>query len=98
LLTNRRNNTIGWAKISQGGISSSIIDIKIVCKYVVDSFASGVILAHNHPTGNLNPSESDIKITKQVKEAIKVFDCELIDHLIITPENNYFSFADERVI
>lgn len=68
LLINRRNNTIGWAKISQGGISSSIIDIKIVCKYVVDSLASGVILAHNHPTGNLNPSNEDISITKKVKE------------------------------
>ena len=84
LLLDRSNNTIGYAKISQGGIVGTIIDTKIIAKYVVDSLASGIVMAHNHPSGNLQPSKDDIYITKHVKEALKYFDCELLDHLIIT--------------
>jgi DNA repair protein RadC len=93
LLLNQSNTTIGYAKISQGGICSSIVDIKIVCKYVVDSLAQGVIICHNHPSGNLCPSSSDIKITDKLKEALSNFDTKLIDHVILT-EHSYYSFAE----
>ena len=94
LLLNRANMTIGWAKISQGGITGTVVDVKILLKYVVDTLASGVIIAHNHPSGNLIPSPSDIDITKKVKEALSYLDSQLLDHLIITPENGFHSMAD----
>lgn len=94
LLLNRANMTIGWAKISQGGITGTVVDVKILLKYVVDTLASGVIIAHNHPSGNLIPSQSDIDITKKVKEALSYLDSQLLDHLIITPENGFHSMAD----
>ena len=97
LLLNRANDTIGYAKISQGGIVGTIVDVKIIAKYVVDSLASGIILAHNHPSGNKNPSQADIDITKKIKEALIYFDCNIIDHIILT-KNNYTSFADESLI
>lgn len=94
LLLNRANMTIGWAKISQGGITGTVVDVKILLKYVVDTLASGVIIAHNHPSGNLIPSQSDIDITRKVKEALSYLDSQLLDHLIITPDNGYHSMAD----
>ena len=94
LLLNRANRTIGWAKISQGGVTGTIADPKIILKYAVDSLACGVILAHNHPSGNLHPSEGDILVTKKVKEALQYIDSNLIDHLILTPNNAYTSLAE----
>ncbi len=95
LLLNRANKTIGWAKISQGGITGTVVDVKILAKYVIDSLASGVILAHNHPSGNLKPSDSDIELTKKVREALKNLDTYLMDHLILTPEGKYTSLTEE---
>ena len=95
LLLNRNNTTIGYAKISQGGITGSVVDIKLIAKYVVDSLASSVILAHNHPSGNLQPSQPDKDITNKVKESLKLLDSVLLDHIIIT-EDGYYSFADEK--
>jgi DNA repair protein RadC len=97
LLLNRANDTIGYAKISQGGIVGTIVDVKIIAKYVVDSLASGIILAHNHPSGNKNPSQADLDITKKIKEVLIYFDCKVLDHIILT-KNNYTSFADESLI
>jgi DNA repair protein RadC len=97
LLLNQNNTTIGYAKISQGGICSSVVDIKIICKYVVDSLAQGVILCHNHPSGNLTPSSADLNVTDKLKEALKYLDSKLIDHIILT-ENNYYSLADNGKI
>ena len=97
LMLDKNNNTIGYSKISQGGVAGSVVDIKIICKYAIDSFASGVILAHNHPSGSLKPSSQDLNITKRVAEALKVFDVTLLDHLIITSES-YFSFAENDII
>ena len=84
LLLNRANITIAWAKISQGGVCGTVVDPKIVLKYVVDSLAMEVILAHNHPSGNVNPSESDMKITGRIQELLKVMDSSLLDHIILT--------------
>jgi DNA repair protein RadC len=97
LLLNQNNTTIGYAKISQGGICGSIVDIKIICKYVVDSLAQGVILCHNHPSGNLTPSSADLNVTDKLKEALKYLDSKLIDHIILT-ENSYYSLADNGKI
>ena len=93
LLMNRANKTIGYAKISQGGVAGTVIDTKIVAKYVVDFLASGVIIAHNHPSGNINPSEQDIEITKKLKGALNMLDAELLDHLILT-EDSFLSMND----
>jgi DNA repair protein RadC len=93
LLLNRANATIGWAKISQGGLSSCIVDVPLVCKYVVDTLAQAVIVCHNHPSGNNIPSEADKKVTQNLKAALKIFNVSLLDHIILT-ENNHYSFAD----
>jgi DNA repair protein RadC len=97
LLLNRANKTIGYAKISQGGIAGTVIDVKLICKYVVDSLASGVILCHNHPSGNLQPSNQDKEITIKVKQALELLDSILLDHIILTKES-YTSLKDEGII
>lgn len=97
LLLNRSNNTIGYAKISQGGTAGTVVDIKIVAKYALESLASSVILAHNHPSGRLEASNADKKITEKIKKGLEIFDIRLLDHLILTKES-YFSFADEGIL
>jgi DNA repair protein RadC len=86
LLLNNSNNTIGYAKISQGGITGTVVDIRIIAKYAIDSLATGVIFAHNHPSGNLKASEQDLLMTKKIKEGLKTLDITLIDSLIITSD------------
>lgn len=97
LLLNRANRVINKIKISQGGVSGTIIDPRIILKNAVDKLASTIILCHNHPSGNLKPSDADIKITTKMKESSQLMDINLIDHIIIT-EDSYFSFADEGMI
>ena len=97
LLLDRSNKTIGFAKISQGGVCGSYIDVKIIAKYCIDSLCSGCIIAHNHPSGNLTPSESDKLITRKVKDSLMLLDATLLDHLIITNES-YYSFCDEGLL
>ncbi|HOU95523.1 MAG TPA: DNA repair protein RadC [Bacteroidales bacterium] len=93
LFLNRSNRVIHRMKLSQGGISGTITDIRIVMKKAIEYLSSGIILCHNHPSGNLSPSDSDTNITIKIKEAGNFLDIQLIDHLIIS-ENNYYSFAD----
>lgn len=95
ILLNQAQNTIGYAKISQGGVSSCLVDKKIVAKYAIDSLASGVILVHNHPSGSLRASKFDDQITKEVQLCLQVFDIELLDHIIIT-NDSFYSYNDER--
>jgi DNA repair protein RadC len=97
LLLNNNNQTIGYAKISQGGVTSTVVDVKIIAKYVVDSLATGIILAHNHPSGNLNPSSADINITAKIKEAMKLFDVTVLDHIILTADS-FYSFANNSLM
>jgi DNA repair protein RadC len=97
LLLNNSNKTVGYAKISQGGIVGTVVDVKIIAKYVVDSLATGVILAHNHPSGNLQPSQADKDITQKVTEVLNHFDCKVLDHVILTEESHY-SFADNGIL
>lgn len=97
LLLNRANNTIGWAKIGQGGVTGVMVDVKIIAKYAIEALASAVIIAHNHPSGTLTPSQSDKETTKQVANTLNIFNCKLLDHIILT-EDDYFSFSDEGII
>lgn len=94
LMLNRANYTIGYAKISQGGTCGTVVDIKIVAKYAVDSLANSVILAHNHPSGTLSPSSQDLEITSKIKQGLALLEIQVLDHIILT-EENYYSFADE---
>jgi len=93
LLLNNSNNTIGYAKISQGGITGTVVDIRLIAKYAVESLATGVILAHNHPSGTLLPSQADINITDKTKKALETLDIKLLDHLILT-NDDYYSLSD----
>lgn len=97
LLLNRSNKIIDKKKISQGGISGTVTDIKMILKLAIDKLSSSIILCHNHPSGNNKPSEQDISITKKIKESAKLMDINLLDHIIIC-EKRYFSFADEGLI
>jgi len=94
LLLDRANNTIGYAKISQGGISGTLVDVRLIAKYAVDALASSVILAHNHPSGNLLPSSQDLELTRRVKEGLALLTVNVIEHIILT-KDSYYSFADE---
>jgi DNA repair protein RadC len=97
LLLNRNNGTIGYVKISQGGVAGTVVDKLLVAKYAVESMSQAVILCHNHPSGNTRPSEQDKTLTRGVVEALKLFDIKTLDHLIIT-EDSYFSFTDEGLL
>ena len=97
LLLNRNNNTVGWMKVSQGGIAGTVADPKIIGKAIVDNLASHVILCHNHPSGNIRPSQADIDLTKKIKEMAVLLDSHVIDHIILTDES-YLSFADEGLL
>jgi len=90
----RSNHTTGYVKISQGGTFSTVVETKLIAKYALDGLAHGVIIAHNHPSGNLEPSQQDFIITRKIEEALKLFDISLLDHIILTP-NSYMSFRDE---
>ncbi len=94
LLLDIRNKTIGYAKISQGGVVGTIVDVRLIAKYAVESLATSVVLAHNHPSGNLNPSQSDINLTQTVKNGLLLLDVKLLDHVILT-NDGYYSFVDE---
>ena len=94
LFLNRSNSVQQYAKISQGGTAGTVVDIKIILKYAIDTLSSGIILIHNHPSGNKQPSDADIEITNKLKNACKYHDLKLLDHIILT-ENNYYSLADE---
>ena len=97
LFLNRSNRVIDRMKLSQGGISGTVTDVRIIMKKAVELLASGIIVCHNHPSGNLNPSESDSKITGKIKEAGNLMDIQLLDHLIISGKD-YYSFADNGLL
>ena len=97
LFLNRSNRVIGRIRLSQGGISGTVTDVRIVMKKAIEFLASGIIVCHNHPSGNLNPSESDSRITQKIKDAGQLMDIQLLDHLIVT-DRDYYSFADNGLL
>ena len=101
IFLNKANNTIGWFRVSQGGISGTVVDIKVILGTALKSGASGIILSHNHPSGNLQPSAADINLTKKLNEACNLLDIDLLDHIIVAPEEKlvkYYSFKDDGII
>ena len=94
VLLNRANVPVKKIKLSKGGVAGTVVDIKIIVKEAVNELASGVIIFHNHPSGNLEPSASDLQITKKIKDALNLVEINLLDHLIITSKS-FYSFADE---
>jgi len=94
LLLNRANRVLGICEISAGGISGTVADPKLIFATALKALASSILVAHNHPSGNLNPSQSDIDLTRKLKEAGKFLEIQMLDHIIVTTEG-YYSFADE---
>ncbi len=97
VLLNRSNRVIGKECISSGGVAGTVVDAKIIFKKALAGLASSIILFHNHPSGNLRPSQADLDITKKLKKAGEVMDISVLDHLIVS-EKGYFSFVDEGVL
>jgi DNA repair protein RadC len=97
ILLNRANRMMKKKRVSEGGVSGTVADPKIIFKLALEELASGVIVVHNHPSGNLAASQSDVDLTKKLKEAGKFLEVQLLDHLIIAGQK-YFSFADEGII
>jgi DNA repair protein RadC len=97
ILLNRANRLIKKEQVSSGGISGTVADPKVIFKSALDHYASSIILIHNHPSGNLKPSQADINLTNKMKEAGKLLEIPVLDHIIFGDEN-YLSFADEGLL
>lgn len=97
LYLNNANRTLGYGIASIGGLTGTLVDVRLVLRDALLTQATGLILIHNHPSGTLKPSQSDINITKKVKKAAELMDIKLLDHLILT-EDNFYSFADEGMM
>ncbi|MBL7944217.1 MAG: DNA repair protein RadC [Flavobacteriales bacterium] len=97
LLLSRANQVIGLKKVSEGGVSSTTVDPKRIFGCALETGASSIIVAHNHPSGNREPSQQDKTLTQRLRQAGSVLECPLLDHLIIT-STHYFSFADEGLL
>ena len=93
ILLNRANDVLGIYNMSKGGVAGTVVDIKLLFAVALKCNASGIVISHNHPSGNLNPSDADRAITKKIKQASEIFDIKMIDHIIIT-HLGYFSFLD----
>lgn len=97
LILNRANQVVKEEYLSKGGISGTVVDVRLICKAAIENNASGIVIAHNHPSGQLIASEQDKNITKKLKEALKTFEIALLDHLIIG-DQKYYSFADDGIL
>ena len=97
LLLNRANRVLGFTLISKGGTAGTVVDTKMIFQIALKANASGVILSHNHPSGNTTPSEADISLTKKVISGGKLLDISVLDHIILTEETQY-SFADNGLM
>ncbi len=97
LLLNRANRIIDQVRVSQGGVTGTVVDVRIIMKAAVIALASGIIICHNHPSGNSKPSDDDIKITQKLKQTCASFDISLLDHVIVT-DHGFYSFADASIL
>jgi len=98
LLLNRANYVLGWFKLSSGGSTSTVVDAKIIFILALRTNANSIILCHNHPSKNMKPSDTDINLTKRIQQAGKLLDITLLDHIIISSGETYFTFADEGLL
>ena len=95
---NQANKVIGTMNVFSGSIKSTVIDIKLILASGILLMSSGVIVAHNHPSGNLKPSREDLALTKRLSTALQYIEMKLVDHFIITPDDDYLSFANEGLL
>jgi DNA repair protein RadC len=95
---NRANKVIGSSNLFVGGLTGTVVDIKLVLAIGLKLMASSIIISHNHPSGNIKPSEEDKKITNKLCDASKLLEIQLLDHLVVTPDMKYFSFANEGLL
>jgi DNA repair protein RadC len=98
LLLNNSNKVKGIYHLSTGGITGTLVDIRILFAVILKSLSVGIILAHNHPSGKLQPSEADKQLTQKIKQAAVLFDVKVLDHLIIIPNGEFYSFSDNGLI
>lgn len=98
LLMNRFNSVLGILAVSKRGLSGTVTDVRLIFQGAIKANASGIIVSNNHPSGNLNPSESDTKITRKIKETGAIMDIQLLDHLIIISDGSYCNFADNGLL
>jgi len=98
VLLNNSNTVKGIFEMSSGGITGTLVDVRILFAVALKTLSTGIILAHNHPSGTLKPSKSDKNLTTKIKRASELLDIKLLDHLIITPKHEYYSFADEGIL
>jgi len=98
LYLDRNNRVIGCAQLFNGGVSATVVDIRIILAAALKLLATGVLIAHNHPSGNLKPSSEDVKITKKLKGALELMDIVLLDHIILCPEHHYLSMSEEGIL
>jgi DNA repair protein RadC len=97
MLLDRGNKILDTFMVSQGGISGTVIDVRLILKTALEKLASAIILCHNHPSGTMQASDADLKITKKINDAAKLMDISVLDHIIIG-QNNYLSLADEGLL
>jgi len=96
-MLSRSNQVIKKLNVSKGGVSGTVVDTRVIFKSAIENLATSLILCHNHPSGNLKPSDADIKLTKKLRSAGETMEIPVLDHLIIA-EKKFFSFADEGLI
>jgi DNA repair protein RadC len=95
MLLNRSNKVLSITAISKGGTAGTVVDVKLILQYAIKANACAIIICHNHPSGALQASESDITLTRKIKDAASLMDIQILDHLIIIPEGRFHSLADE---
>ncbi len=98
ILLNNSNTVKGIFEMSSGGITGTLVDLRILFAVALKTLATSIIVSHNHPSGNLKPSQSDIRLTNKIKKVSELLDIKLLDHLIITPNKEYYSFADDGIL
>ncbi|TMU50737.1 JAB domain-containing protein [Flagellimonas algicola] len=94
LLLNQSNKVKGIYPLSMGGISATLVDLRILFAIVLKTLSVGIILAHNHPSGQMRASEADRQLTQKIQQGAKLFDVQVLDHIILAPDGRYYSFAD----
>ena len=98
MLLNNANKVKGIYEASNGGITGTLVDVRILFAVLLKSLTTAVILLHNHPSGTLKPSEADKSLTQKIKKAGELLDIKVLDHLILTPDGDYYSFADNGIL
>lgn len=95
---NHRKKVIGVYRLSKGGITVTVADIRLVLSVALKTLATSIVISHNHPSGNPNPSMADIKVTMKFKQACEIMEIELIDHLVVTQGEEFYSFKDNGIM